>query len=88
MFGAIELLMIAIIFGIIYGRNAIDKTWNKHPDEGLAESFAGDVKQYYEKDPKRLVQMIVGAISLALFVIVLIYWLITRYDIPKLLGLT
>ena len=88
MFGAIELLMIAIIFGIIYGRNAIDKTWNKHPDESVAESFAEDVKQYYEKDPKRLVQIIIGLVSLALFVIVLVYWVFTRYDVPKILGLT
>lgn len=88
MFGAIELLMIAIIFGIIYGRNAIDKTWNKHPDENIAESFAEDVKQYYEKDPKRLVQIIVGFVSVGLFVITLIYWVFTRYDVSKILGIT
>ena len=88
MFGAIELLMIAIIFGIIYGRNAIDKTWNKSPDESIAESFAEDVKQYYEKDPKRLVKIVVGLVSLALLVTVLIYWVFTRYDVFKILGIT
>lgn len=87
MFGAIELLLIAIIFGIIYGRNAIDKTWNKHPDESVAESFAEDVKHYYEKDPKRLVQITVGLVSLVVFVLVLVYWVFTKYNIPKLLGI-
>ena len=88
MFGAIELLMIAIIFGIIYGRNVIDKTWNKHPDEGITESFAEDVKKYYEKDPKRLVQIIIGVVSLVIFISVLVYWIFTRFDVSKILGLT
>ena len=39
MIGAIEILIIAIIFGVIYGRDAIDRTWNKNPNEGVVESF-------------------------------------------------
>lgn len=87
MFGAIEILMIAIIFGIIYGRDAIDKTWHKRPDEGVMESFAEDVKVYYEKDPKRLVKIIVGIFSLVIFVIMLIYWVLTRTEFLKMIGL-
>ena len=87
MFGAIEILMIAIIFGIIYGRDAIDKTWHKRPDEGVMESFAEDVKVYYEKDPKRLVKIIVGIVSLIIFIITLIYWVLTRTDFLKMIGL-
>ncbi len=87
MLGAIEILMIAIIFGIIYGRDAIDKTWHKRPDEGVMESFAEDVKHYYEKDPKRLIQIIVGIVSIGLFVILLIYWVLTRTDVLKMIGL-
>ena len=34
MIGAIEILIIAIIFGVIYGRDAIDRTWKKNPNEG------------------------------------------------------
>ena len=58
MIGAIEILIIAIIFGIIYGRDAIDKTFKKHADEGVVESFAVDVKEFYEKDPKRLILLV------------------------------
>ena len=87
MFGAIEILMIAIIFGIIYGRDAIDRTWNKSPDEGTMESFAADVQKYYKKDPKRLIQIVVGVGSLIIFIILLIYWVLTRTDILKMIGL-
>tara|TARA_B100000686_G_C16414878_1_gene774097 strand:+ start:169 stop:435 length:267 start_codon:yes stop_codon:yes gene_type:complete len=87
MFGAIEILMIAIIFGIIYGRDAIDKTWHKRPDESVMESFAEDVKIYYEKDPKRLLQIVIGIISAGLFVILVFYWVLTRTDILKMIGL-
>ena len=87
MLGAIEILMIVIIFGIIYGRDAIDKTWHKRSDEGVMESFAEDVKQYYEKDPKRLVQIVVGIVSITSFVILLIYWVLTRTDVLKMIGL-
>ena len=87
MFGAIEILMIAIIFGIIYGRDAIDKTWHKRPDESVMESFAEDVKVYYEKNPKRLIQIIVGAVSAFLFIILGVYWILTRTNILKLIGI-
>ena len=87
MLGAIEILMIAIIFGIIYGRDDIDKPWHKRPDEGVMESFAEDIKGYYEKDPKRLIQIIVGIVSIVLFTILLVYWVLTRTDVLKMIGL-
>ena len=87
MIGAIEILMIAIIFGIIYGRDAIDRTFKKHPDEGVVESFADDVKEYYQEDPKRLFKLIVLVISVLSFFGMAIYYSLTRYDIAKILGL-
>ena len=87
MIGAIEILIIAIIFGIIYGRDAIDKTFKKHADENLAESFAVDVKEFYEKDPKRLIFLILGGVSGLIFIGVGIYWALTRTDILKMIGL-
>ena len=57
MIGAIEILIIALIFGIIYGRDAIDKTFRKSADEGVVESMAGDLKEYYEADPKRMIKL-------------------------------
>ena len=63
MIGAIEILIIAIIFGIIYGRDAIDKTFKKHADEGVVESFAVDVRDFYKKDPKRMVLLVAGSLS-------------------------
>ncbi|UCD12108.1 MAG: hypothetical protein JSU88_03205 [Nitrospinaceae bacterium] len=87
MIGAIELLMIAIIFGIIYGRDAIDKTFKKRPDEGVVESFAEDVKEYYHDDPKRLVKLIIFVVSIIAFLGVLTYWVVTRYNISRMLGL-
>ena len=57
MIGAIEILIIAVIFGIIYGRDAIDKTFRKSANEGVVESMAGDLKEYYEEDPKRMVKL-------------------------------
>ncbi len=87
MIGAIEILMIAIIFGIIYGRDAIDRSWKKNPDEGVVESFTEDVKEYYHDDPKRLVKLIVLAVSVLSFIAVLVYWVVTRYDIAKMIGL-
>ena len=83
MIGAIEILIIAMIFGIIYGRDAIDKTFRKSADEGVVESMAGDLKEYYEADPKRMIKlsaMIVGAL---LFLITGVYWAITRTDFLK-----
>ena len=87
MIGAIEILIIAMIFGIIYGRDAIDKTFRKSADEGVVESMAGDLKEYYEADPKRMMKlsaMIVGAL---LFLITGVYWAITRTDFLKMIGL-
>ena len=87
MIGAIEILIIAIIFGIIYGRDAIDKTFKKHADENLAESFAVDVKDFYEKDPKRLILLVAGGVATFAFIGVGIYWALTRTDILKTIGL-
>ena len=88
MIGAIEILIIAIIFGVIYGRDAIDRTWKKNPDEGVVESFTDDVKEYYHEDPKRLIKLIVFAISVIVFLSTLVYWVVTNYDIAKMIGLT
>jgi hypothetical protein len=88
MIGAIEILIIAIIFGVIYGRDAIDRTWKKNPDEGVVESFTDDVKEYYHEDPKRLIKLIVFAISVIAFLSTLVYWVIINYDIAKMIGLT
>ena len=88
MIGAIEILLIAIIFGIIYGRDAIDRTWKKNPDEGVVESFTEDVKEYYHEDPKRLFKLIISALSILAFIGTLIYWLITNFDLAKMIGLT
>ena len=88
MIGAIEILIIAIIFGVIYGRDAIDRTWKKNPDEGVVESFTEDVKEYYQEDPKRLFKLIILMLSVLTFIGTLIYWVITNYDIAKIIGLT
>lgn len=87
MIGAIEILIIVIIFGIIYGRDAIDKTFKKHSEEGVVESFAVDVKDFYEKDPKRLMLLVAGGVGGFIFVGLLIYWVLTRTDLIKSLGL-
>ena len=88
MIGAIEILIIAIIFGVIYGRDAIDRTWKKNPDEGVVESFTEDVKEYYQDDPKRLFKLIILALSIITFIGTLIYWVVTNYDLAKMIGLT
>ena len=88
MIGAIEILIIAIIFGVIYGRDAIDRTWKKNPDEGVVESFTEDVKEYYQEDPKRLFKLIILMLSVLTFIGTLIYWVITNYDVAKMIGLT
>ena len=88
MIGAIEILIIAIIFGVIYGRDAIDRTWKKNPDEGVVESFTDDVKEYYQEDPKRLFKLIILALSILTFIGILIYWVVANYDIAKMIGLT
>ena len=76
-----------MIFGIIYGRDAIDKTFRKSADESVVESMAGDLKEYYEADPKRMIKLsalIVGAI---VFFVTGAYWAITRTDFLKMIGL-
>ena len=88
MIGAIEILIIAVIFGIIYGRDVIDRTWKKNPNEGVVESFTEDVKEYYHEDPKRLFTLIALALSILVFLSTLVYWVITNYDIAKMIGLT
>ena len=88
MIGAIEILIIAVIFGVIYGRDAIDRTWKKNPNEGVVESFTEDVKDYYHEDPKRLFKLIVLALSIITFLATLVYWVLTNYDIAKMIGLT
>lgn len=87
MIGAIEILMIAIIFGIIYGRDAIDRTFKKHPDESVVESLADDLRGYYKEDPKRLFKLIALAFSIITFLGLAIYYAVTHYNISKLLGL-
>ena len=88
MIGAIEILIIAVIFGVIYGRDAIDRTWKKNPNEGVVESFTDDVKEYYHEDPKQLFKLIAFALSIIVFLATLVYWVITNYDIAKMIGLT
>jgi hypothetical protein len=87
MIGAIEILIIAMIFGIIYGRDAIDKTFRKSADEGVVESMAGDLKEYYEADPKRMIKLSAMIVGVLLFLITGIYWAITRTDFLKMIGL-
>ena len=87
MIGAIEILIIAMIFGIIYGRDAIDKTFRKSADEGVVESMAGDLKEYYEADPKRMIKLSAMIFGALLFLITGVYWAITRTDFLKMIGL-
>ena len=87
MIGAIEILIIAVIFGIIYGRDAIDKTFRKSANEGVVESMAGDLKDYYEEDPKRMVKLGVFVVSVVSFLGLGIYWALTRTDFLKMIGL-
>lgn len=87
MIGAIEILIIVIIFGIIYSRDAIDKTFKKNPDEGLAESFAVDVKEFYEENPKRLIIMVSATVGGVIFLVLFVYWALTRTEILKMIGL-
>jgi hypothetical protein len=87
MIGAIEILIIAMIFGIIYGRDAIDKTFRKSADEGVVESMAGDLKEYYEADPKRMIKLSAIIVGALLFLITGVYWAITRTDFLKMIGL-
>ncbi len=87
MIGALEILIIAVIFGIIYGRDVIDRTFRKSANEGVVESMAGDLKEYYDADPKRMIKLsalIIGAIA---FLGTGIYWVITRTNFLKMIGL-
>ena len=87
MIGAIEIFIIAVIFGIIYGRDAIDKTFRKSANEGVVESMAGDLKDYYEEDPKRMIKLGVFIVSVILFLGLGIYWTLTRTEFLKMIGL-
>ena len=87
MIGAIEILIIAMIFGIIYGRDAIDKTFRKSADEGVVESMAGDLKEYYEADPKRMMKLSALIVGALVFLVTGVYWAITRTDFLKMIGL-
>ena len=87
MIGAIEILIIAVIFGIIYGRDAIDKTFRKSANEGVVESMDGDLKEYYEEDPKRMVKLAIFIVSAIVFLVTAVYWAITRTDFLKMIGL-
>ena len=87
MIGAIEILIIALIFGIIYGRDAIDKTFRKSANEGVVESMAWDLKEYYEEDPKRMVKLAVFIVSAIVFLVTAAYWAINRTDFLKMIGL-
>ena len=87
MIGAIEILIIAMIFGIIYGRDAIDKTFRKSADEGVVESMAGDLKEYYEADPKRMIKLGILIFSAVTFLVTGAYWAVTRTDFLKMIGL-
>ena len=53
----------------------------------MVESFADDIKEYYHEDPKRLVKLIIFFVSIVAFLGVLIYWVFTRYDVGRILGL-
>ena len=87
MIGAIEILIIVVIAGIIFSKDVVDRTWRKHPDEGVVESLAVDVKDYYKKNPKRLIYAVIGTVGGIIFLGIGVYWLFTRTDLPKMLGL-
>jgi len=87
MIGAIEILIIAVIFGIIYGRDAIDRTFRKSANEGVVESMAGDLKEIYDADPKRMIKLSAIIIGAIVFLATGMYWTITRTDFLKMIGL-
>lgn len=87
MIGAIEILIIVVIAGIIFSKDVIDRTWRKSPDETVAESFAVDVKDYYEKNPKKLIYAVIGSVAAFAFIVVGVYWAFTRTELPRMLGL-
>jgi len=49
--------------------------------------MAGDLKEYYEEDPKRMVKLAAFIVSAILFVGTGIYWAVTRTDFLKMIGL-
>ena len=67
--------------------DAIDKTFRKSANEGVVESMAGDLKEYYEEDPKRVVKLAVFVVSAILFLVTATYWAVTRTDFLKMIGL-
>ncbi len=87
MIGAIEILIIVVIAGIILSKDVIDRTWRKHPDESVAESFAVDIQDYYKKNPKKMIYAVIGTVCGIAFLGTGIYWLVTRTDFIKMLGL-
>ena len=87
MIGVIEILIIAVIFGIIYGRDAIDKTFRKSANEGVVESMAGDLKEIYDADPKRMVKLSAIIIGATTFFSTGMYWAITRTNFLRMIGL-
>jgi len=88
MIGAIEILIILVIFGIIYGKDAIDKTYRKRPDEGVVESLAIDVKEFYKENPRRLLYILLGVLGGLSFIITIFYYLITETDLGRMIGMT
>jgi len=87
MIGAIEILIILIIFGIIYGRDAIDKTFRKRPDEGVVESLSVDIVEFAKANPKRLAIMVASTIGGIVFLGLLLYWALTRTELGRMLGM-
>ena len=49
--------------------------------------MAGDLKDYYEEDPKRMIKLGVFIVSIILFLGLGIYWALTRTDFLKMIGL-
>ena len=49
--------------------------------------MAGDLKDYYEEDPKRMIKLGVFIVSLISFLGLGIYWALTRTDFLKMIGL-
>ncbi|OGW14422.1 MAG: hypothetical protein A3K09_07170 [Nitrospinae bacterium RIFCSPLOWO2_12_FULL_47_7] len=87
MIGGLEILMIAIIFAIIYGRDAIDKTFRKRADETVGESFVTDIQEYYKKDPKRTVKVIVIVTFAVIFLSGCLYWIFFKTHLLRQLGI-
>ena len=49
--------------------------------------MAGDLKEYYEEDPKRMVKLAAFIVSAIVFLVTAAYWAITRTDFLKMIGL-